>query len=722
MAGKIQGYLKLIIFESKNGYRICKFQLENDKTHFIFIKGFLSALQPDQLYELMGDFVYNERYGENFEVTEINKILPRSTDEVLKYLTSSLFPTIGPKTAQIIIDYYQTDVITQIKENLTTLNQIPGISSKQANVIAKVFTSMSHDYELNHQFNQKGLSLQVLSLLKTKYNVDQIYALLTKDPFSLLLKDNISFKTIDKIYLAFEQDPVSDIRIGYYAWYLAKEFCNNSGDTYLTLDELTALLGKHFPTLTKEHLLAGLKYSKEINLLIFKNDKIYVTEVYHSEINIAAMLAGLNTTDQYDDQKLTAELAMLTNKKQITYNMQQTKAIKDAVYANFLVIIGGPGTGKTTVVDGIVSLLKKVYYQSEIVLAAPTGKAAKRLREKTRQRALTIHKLLKYDALKNQFFYNENNPLENDILILDEVSMVDSLLLAQIAKASLNLRKLILIGDPNQLPSVACGDLLRDIIQSDAFNVVKLDEVYRQEAGNDILELSYAIEQDNFEYNLFDKKDVTFVAETDPQELLKTVGDLYQKLNDEQQEDYNAVQVIAPMYNGPVGINTLNTYLQDRLNRSYGQKEIKIGHRLFRVNDKVMQLKNRPELEIYNGDVGVIIDIRKGKNLNDILLVKYDHVIEYNKELYYDITLAYACSVHKLQGSEYNNIIFVITRSFWIMLKRNLIYTAITRAKTNLHLIGEPTAFLQGVNNLPQKRRTTLQTAIKTFYDEQESK
>ncbi|WP_374696117.1 YrrC family ATP-dependent DNA helicase [Spiroplasma endosymbiont of Polydrusus formosus] len=251
MAEKIQGYLKLIVFESKNGYRICKFQLENNKTHFIFIKGFLSALQPDQLYELMGDFIYNERYGENFEVTEINKISPYSNDKVLKYLTSSLFPTIGPKIAQIIIDYYQTDVIAQIKENLTTLNQIPGISSKQANIIAKVFKSMSRDYELNHQFNQKGLSLQVLSLLKTKYNVDQIYAILTKDTFSLLLKDNISFKIIDKIYLAFKQDLVSNIRIGYYAWYLAKEFCNNSGYTYLTLDELTALLWKRFPTFTK---------------------------------------------------------------------------------------------------------------------------------------------------------------------------------------------------------------------------------------------------------------------------------------------------------------------------------------------------------------------------------------------------------------------------------------------------------------------------------------
>ncbi|WP_374696116.1 ATP-binding domain-containing protein [Spiroplasma endosymbiont of Polydrusus formosus] len=211
---------------------------------------------------------------------------------------------------------------------------------------------------------------------------------------------------------------------------------------------------------------------------------------------------------------------------------------------------------------------------------------------------------------------------------------------------------------------------------------MKFNEVYRQEAGNDILELSYAIEKDNFEYNLFDKKDVKFVAETDPQELLKTVGDLYQKLIGKQQEYYNAVQVVSRCIMGPVDINTLNTYLQDRLNRSYGQKEIKIGYCLFRVNEKVMQLKNRPELEIYNGDVGVIIDIRKDKNLNDvIILVKYDHVVEYNKELYYDIILAYAYSVHKLQGSEYNNIIFVITRSFWIMLKRNLIYTAITRAK-----------------------------------------
>lgn len=254
--------------------------------------------------------------------------------------------------------------------------------------------------------------------------------------------------------------------------------------------------------------------------------------------------------------------------------------------------------------------------------------------------------------------------MENDILILDEVSMVDSLLLSQIAKASLNLRKLILIGDPNQLPSVACGDILRDIIQSDVFNVIKLEEVYRQEAGNDILELSYAIEQDHFEYNLLNKKDITFTEEIDSHLILTTVGNLYQKLHEEKTEDYNAIQVIAPMYKGPVGINMLNTYLQNKMNPAYGQKEIKIGHRIFRINDKVMQLKNRPELEIYNGDVGIIIDIKKDKNFNDILLIKYDNIVEYNKEMYYDIALAYACSVHKLQGSEYDNIIFVIAKSF----------------------------------------------------------
>lgn len=715
MAEKIRGYLKLIVFESKNGYRICKFQLEKDKTHFIFIKGFLATLQPDQLYELTGEFVYNNRYGQNFEVKELKQIGPQSNDEVLKYLTSSLFPTIGSKTAQSIIDYYGNDIVSKIKANILELKQIPGVTTKQADIIAKSFNEMSQDDELNHQFNQKGLSLQVLSLLKTKYNVDQIYALLTKDPYSLLLKDNISFKIIDQIYLAFDQDPLSDIRIGYYAWYLAKEFCNNTGDTYLTLDELTAILQKHFNDLTKESILAGLKYSKEINLLIFKNDKIYVAEIYHSELNIAAMLSGLNSTDQYDEEKLVKHLEKLTSKKQISYNANQTKSIKAAVHSNFLVIIGGPGTGKTTVVDGIVSILKQVYQQSKIVLAAPTGKAAKRLREKTGQKALTIHKLLKYDAITNQFFYNESNPLENDILILDEVSMVDSLLLAQIAKASLNLRKLILIGDPNQLPSVACGNTLRDIIQSDVFNVIKLEEVYRQEAGNDILELSYAIEQDHFEYDLLNKKDLTFIEETDPHLLLTTIGDLYQKLNEEKTGDYNAIQIIAPMYNGPVGINMLNTYLQDKINRSYGQKEIKIGHRIFRVNDKVMQLKNRPELEIYNGDVGVIVDIKKDRNFNDVLLIKYDNIVEYSKEMYYDITLAYACSVHKLQGSEYDNIIFVITKSFWMMLKRNLIYTAITRAKTNLYLIGEQRAFLQGVNNLPQKRRTTLEEVLKDY-------
>ncbi|AHF61077.1 hypothetical protein P344_03875 [Spiroplasma mirum ATCC 29335] len=711
----IRGYLKLIVFEAKNGYRICKFQLEKDKSHFIFIKGFLSSLQPDHLYELTGEFVTLEKYGQNFEVKKIVKIEPQGQDEVLRYLASDLFPTIGPKTAQTIIDYYQDNVIAKIKADFDSLHNVPGLTSKQIGIIKDTFANMNKDDELIHFFNSNNLSLQVLSLLKTKYDVDQIKAIFAKDPYSLLLKDNITFKTIDKIYLTFTKTPTSNIRIGYYAWYYAKEFCNTTGDTYLDLQSLSKILEKHLSSLTKEIILAGLMFAKQIGILIFKDEKIYVSDIYHSELDIAHMLVNLNQRTNFTQERISELLTSFNHG--VIYNAQQEKALRLSLTTNFLTIIGGPGTGKTTVVDGIVRLLRRAYPQDKIILAAPTGKAAKRLREKTNQKAVTIHKMLKYDSVVNQFFYNISNPLEYDILIIDEVSMVDSLLLAAIAKASLKLKKLILIGDPNQLPSVACGDVLKDIIQSDVFDIVKLDEVYRQTRGNDILELSYAIQNNDFDYNLFNKTDVKFYENSAPQEILSQIKNKYQEILAQEDNDHHQIQVLSPMYNGNLGINILNEYLQANLNPDYGQPTCKVGHRLFKVGDKVMQLKNRPDLEIYNGDVGIIVDIKKDQNLNPVILVEYDEsIVEYNKELYYDITLAYACSVHKLQGSEYNHILFVVTHSFWIMLQRNLIYTAISRAKHQLYLFGDSKAFIYGVNNLPKKRKTTLTETIKKFY------
>ncbi|AGM24984.1 SF1B family DNA helicase RecD2 [Spiroplasma chrysopicola] len=712
----IKGYLKLIVFESANGYRICKFQLEHDRNHHIFIKGFLMEMHQDQLYELTGEVKNNPRYGQNFEVQQIKKIMPQTKDDLIRYLSSDLFPTIGAKTAEVIINHFQEDVINKIKNNLATLNDIKGLTPNQVKIIQTTFSKMTQEDEINHLFSQNNLSLQILSLLKTKYDVDQIMAILQKDPYSLLLKDNISFKAIDKIFLTFNSNPTDYIRIGYYAWYYAKEFCNSTGDTYLELEQLTKILQKNFVTVTKEIILAGLKYVKNLNLLIFKNEKIYVAEIYHSELNIAALLNSLNTNAAISVDEVNTIFQQVEAQKQISYNLQQVKAIKEAVLSNFLLIVGGPGTGKTTVVDGIVSILKKSFKNNKIILAAPTGKAAKRLRDKTKQKAVTIHKLLKYDPLTNQFFHNENNPLEIDILILDEVSMVDTLLLSAIAKASLNLKKLILIGDVNQLPSVACGDVLRDIIGTDIFNVVPLTEVYRQQEGNDILELSYAIQQDYFEYHFDNKQDVKFINSSNSNEILNTVGELYQNLVKQHQGQYDQIQIIAPMYNGTLGINTLNNYLQNKINPDYGQKHCKIGYQEFRVNDKVMQLKNRPELEVYNGDVGIIVDIKQDKDLNNILIIQFDEqLIKYSPELYYDITLAYACSVHKLQGSEYEYVIFVITKAFWIMLNRNLVYTGITRAKNQLFLLGEQQALHYAVNNVLKKRKTTLGEVIKDF-------
>ena len=381
-----------------------------------------------------------------------------------------------------------------------------------------------------------------------------------------------------------------------------------------------------------------------------------------------------------------------------------------------MILTGGPGTGKTTTVKALIRMYRSLYPNESISLVAPTGRAAKRLSELTGLEACTIHRELKWDLHKNTFAMNKNNPLSSEVLIIDEFSMVDSLLLSKLFEACRKVHKVLFIGDYHQLPSVAPGNVLKDFIESH-LKVIELDEIYRQAKDSGIVQLAHQlIHQEVHDLSLFDQyKDINFFNSTNF-EVVKNVVMIVKKAI-ESGYDQNDIQVLAPIYKGVAGIDALNLALQEVFNPKEDQDEYRIGQTVYRVGDKILQTKNRPDDDVYNGDIGVLVEIGRKDGfeyLEDTLIVDFDgNFVEYTSKDFLTFTLAYCMSIHKAQGNEFKIVIMPVLDDYYIMLKRNLIYTGLTRAKQSLFILGSPKAFLYGIQNVKDaKRKTTLTSKI----------
>ncbi|MEG1495061.1 MAG: ATP-dependent RecD-like DNA helicase [Bacilli bacterium] len=722
----IKGNYKKSIYQSDSGYIIGLFKVRetNDKDlvdyidRIITFTGYFHEINTEDTYIMYGDIINHEKYGEQFQVSKYERVMPEEKDSIVEFLGGGLFKGVGEKKAKKIVDFLGKDTLKVILENPDNLLLIPTITKKQVDILYNTLRDYESSYETIIKLNELGFSSRDSMLIYRKFQSKT--DLIIKDNLYLFMTDDydITFKKLDVIALG-QGYPKDDIRrIKGAILYIMSEVCNLIGHSYLLNGEiygyLLKVLGIHISTPIFDQAIADLALDKKI---IIKDEHYYLTSMFEAEKNIANRLRYLASLVDTDYKKIDQELVNLEEKNQITYNNDQKKAIINAISKNVLIITGGPGTGKTTIIKAITGLyqsLNKYSYEKmveRIALLAPTGRASKRISEATLLPAVTIHRFLKWNKDTNLFAVNEYNKSNVEFVIIDEVSMMDVNLLDNLLKGLKINTKIILVGDDNQLPSVGPGQILRDMIESEELPVVKLVELYRQGKDSNIITLAYDINKDYLDQTLFNKQeDLTFIA-CDSMVVKENIRKICMPFKN---MDYRKFQVLAPMYKTLNGIDELNMLLQSIFNpKASAKKEIIINGITYREQDKVIQLSNMPDENVFNGDIGIITHIENG--LKKVVTIEFDLTeVHYTPSNFNKFKHAFAISIHKSQGSEFDVVVMPIVQGYHKMLYRKLIYTGVTRAKKKLYLIGEIEALNYAIHhNEVDLRRTTLKDMLK---------
>lgn len=717
---KLQASFLLMIFHNEhNGYSVARFVSYDKQEKEFTATGIMGELQEDQVYDLYGHYEEHPRYGMQFQLERYEKTKPNDVNSLVRYFSGPSFPGIGKKLAEQIVTTLGEDAITRILEDADVLLPIRGLSEKKRLIIVQGVSELADLDDSVVFFMRYGFSPQLIAKLQAIYG-EQAVALIKENPYRMVAEvDGVGFVSADKMArsLAFAQDHPYRIKAAVLSAVLS--VCMSSGDTYTdresVLREVRRTLGMEPSDL--EAILEELSHERNLRL---EEDRIYHHSQYDAERGIAAFLARFPYQKLNEPtQALDEEIAQLETSDHIVYEDKQKLAIEIFFKESFALISGGPGTGKTTIVKGIVQLAQKLYPQAVIALCAPTGRAAKRLSQLSDGSATTIHALLKWDLESNHFTKDERDPLDVDILIVDEFSMVDAWVFYSLLKASANVSKILLIGDKDQLPSVAPGCVLQDLIESACFPTIFLEKIFRQSEGSDVVALAHEIKEGSVT-TLKQAKDVAFFACAAHEVCARTVQIVESAY--EKGYDNRDIQVLAPMYNGVAGIDALNHALQAVMNPPATHKrELRIGYRLFREGDKILQLKNQPDDDVYNGDIGVIEEIiyaNEDIHKQNRIIANFDDVIvEYSKDAIYHITHAYCTSIHKAQGSEYAIVIMPLVLQYRHMLERRLFYTGVSRAKRSLVLLGEQDALYQAVHATSyHMRKSTLKTRIQAVF------
>lgn len=710
---KICGTVDTIIFASQdNRFTVLKLSPEKLSTQITVT---LNGIAPliGQLLEIEGEWVKHPKFGQQFKATTYKTVAPTEISGIEKFLASGAINGIGPAMAKKIVAEFGEKTLEIIAKSPNELLKVPGIGKKTAEKISASYLEQSELTEIMVWLENHGISNTYAGKIFAKYGSFAI-DIMEKDIYRLFQDiEGIGFLTADKLAFNLGIQREDKRRIISGIDYALMQLCNNGHcciPEMALVDKTAKILqvnNQIIFTILKERIDNG-----SLNTEVVGGETlIYPPYLYYAEKKVAMCLLQLQqATEPLSEDNLSLFIKVWEKDNQIQLAQKQKEAIKACLHHGVLVLTGGPGTGKTTVIKGILSILKA--QGLKIRLAAPTGRAAKRLSETTGQKALTIHRLLEAnnlaqdDNLQLGFSKDIDDQLDADVIILDEVSMVDIVLMHHFLNAVPDGCRIILVGDTDQLPAVGPGSVLKDIIRSQKIPAIRLDEIFRQAQTSMIIQNAHIINAGRLPDLRKQYSDFVFYELNDDTSITQKILDLCTK--DLPHEGFNVlkdVQVLSPMHRFLCGVENLNLMLQEQLNPKKNQDELKYSSQTFRVGDKVMHIRNNYQKNVFNGDIGFIQDIN-----NEKLTVDYfDHIVTYEKNELNELTLAYASSVHKSQGSEYKVVIIPLSTSHYIMLQRNLLYTAITRAKQKVIIIGSKKALMTAVqSNRTQKRYTLL--------------
>lgn len=734
---KIHGAIQRIVyFDEEQGFGIVKIKLDyKDKTIaeyrntlFSNILTVLSSFDRkpliDEEFEFIGEFETSS-YGVQLRASSFRRKMDQSLEGVIAYLSSDYFPGIGKQTAKKIYDALGPQCLQQIIADKKVLNQIK-LTSKQKKIIYENLVKNEANERQMVQLLSLGLTMR-MAVRIVKVLGNRAFEAVRDNPYQLIdLVEGIGFIRADNIAFDIGIPKDSPLRLKALILYTLHNEVYAQGHTYFLMQSLFIEVKKRMQN--DDHLInqdVFLSLLKELvvekKIIIDEQKYIYATQIYYDEIHIAKYIYQIlqQEIQPFTEEEIDIKINQIMKNNHIIYAQKQKEAIMKAIIEPIVIVTGGPGTGKSTMIKGIIDTFVAMHQEEStlreaIALVAPTGRAAKRLREVTKHPAITIHKLLGYEG-GDRFTAVDSAPLPIKMIIVDEVSMVDVRLLAILLSVLDEKTKIVFVGDSDQLPSVGPGNVLQDLINSKEITTIKLNEIHRQASDSTIITLAHSIKDGQMAEDILQVKHDRSFIRCEDQQMITSVEKTIQSAIDKGMDLIKDIQVLIPLYKGEVGINAMNHHLQNRFNPQ--EEELIFQGQRFRINDKVIQLVNRSEKQVMNGDIGYILSFEKENERMIGLHVMFDFgSVYYEREELEDLYLAYAISIHKAQGSEFPLVIVPFSFKYYIMLHRKLIYTAITRAKEYLVLIGNIDSMRKGIVEIGEGRKTRLKDRIKEMF------
>lgn len=743
----IKGTVDAILFQNKeNFYTVLKVDTIETNENFDSmptIVGFFPDIAEGDVYTFKGQMVTHAKYGKQLKAETFEKELPQTKEAIISYLSSDLFKGIGKKTAQSIVNKLGENAINDILNDPTILENVPGLPKKKQKQIAEQIASNQETEQIIIRLHDLGFGPKLAMSIYQAY-LGETLTIVEQKPYQLVYDvKGIGFNKADTLArnVGIQFNDPERLKAG--VLYVLEEECIKQGHTYMptqTVLDMTSDMLSNQPQeiINHEQLEEVMQQLVDADKLIRQDTEVAIPSLYYSELksvqNLYRNFTYTNKLKEIEQSDLLLEIGEIETRNDVNYAESQREALQTAINSKVMLLTGGPGTGKTTVIKGIVELYAEIHglsldyddYKNDdypVVLGAPTGRASKRLADATGLEAMTIHRLIGWnqDTQPEDILDNE---ISAKLIIIDEMSMVDTWLFHQFMNAVPIDAQIVLVGDEDQLPSVGPGQVFKDLIDSKVVPRVNLTEVYRQQDGSSIIELAHRMklnEPIDISQRYHDRNFINCSTEQIPTVVEKVVGSAVKK-----GYDMSDIQVLAPMYKGSAGIKKLNTVLQSILNpKQKDSREIEFGDVIFRKGDKVLQLVNRPSDNIFNGDIGVVVGIfwAKENALNkDVLVVDFEgNEITFSRQDLMELTHAYCTSIHKSQGSEFPIVIMPMVKQYFRMLQKPILYTGLTRAKQSLVFLGDPQAFEIGLNTHGQVRLTQLCSFLKDYFNNEEA-